>query len=618
MLTGTGDGMAKIEDHKYTIQEAFQQCFYIVPDYQREYVWTDKEVNQLLQDIDEQQDLGPAHEYFVGTILVSPTDQNNHFEVIDGQQRLTTFFLLLCALRHRFGDEPQRGLFDSLLATSYVDAKGDLKTNLKLEPRYEHAGELMNKIVALNADPSTTRAKIAAAGIPHFGSLENLLNAYDTVCRTLNDSYDDVAKLRRYWGYLANNVVFIQISTDVSSALKIFETINERGVGLNSMDLLKNLLFTQVKQTEFTQLKDEWKRISAPLEKAKEKPLRFLRYFLMANYKIKNARNDAVVREDEIYDWFRDKENAALCDYKNKPFEFVRKIIRNVEQFLAYTEGRGNDRKPNIAMESMQRLCGAAFSLHYVLLLAATNFPKDVFDYFVGQLESFLFYYIFTKTPTKDLERNFSLWADELREIGEMTDANAQKQRLNLFIAEKFQKNMASKDAELTDSLKRYTLQSMQQYRTRYLLAKLTQFVELSYKGMREPGSLNDYTVLEIEHILPNNPEADLRASFTAENIGKEYNDYKIKLGNLTLLEKPINVVASNGFFREKKAEYSHCGNYLTRSIVELVTVGKNSSINRINEKLIAFKTWGAAEIDQRQDMLIALARDIWKTTPIE
>jgi len=51
-----------------------------------------------------------------------------------------------------------------------------------------------------------------------------------------------------------NNVVFIQISNDVSSALKIFETINERGVGLNPMDLLKNLLFTQVRQTEFTQL----------------------------------------------------------------------------------------------------------------------------------------------------------------------------------------------------------------------------------------------------------------------------------------------------------------------------------------------------------------------------
>ena len=50
--------MAKIEDHKYSIEEAFRECFYIVPDYQREYVWTEKEVHQLLDDIDEQFDAG--------------------------------------------------------------------------------------------------------------------------------------------------------------------------------------------------------------------------------------------------------------------------------------------------------------------------------------------------------------------------------------------------------------------------------------------------------------------------------------------------------------------------------------------------------------------------------
>jgi hypothetical protein len=59
----------------------------------------------------------------------------------------------------------------------------------------------------------------------------------------------------------------------------------------------------------------------------------------MANYVIRNDRGDAVVREDEIYDWFVDKQNAALCDYATKPFEFVRKIIRDVEQYLAYTGG---------------------------------------------------------------------------------------------------------------------------------------------------------------------------------------------------------------------------------------------------------------------------------------
>ena len=95
--------MARIENHKYSVAEAFQECFYVVPDYQREYVWTDKEVQQLLEDIDEQIDSGSDKKYFVGMILVSPGSQKNHFDVIDGQQRLTTFYLLLlCALRHRF------------------------------------------------------------------------------------------------------------------------------------------------------------------------------------------------------------------------------------------------------------------------------------------------------------------------------------------------------------------------------------------------------------------------------------------------------------------------------------------------------------------------------------
>ena len=610
--------MARIENHKYSIEEAFRECFYIVPDYQREYVWTDKEVHQLLEDIGEQIDAGTTREYFIGTVLVSPTDQKNHYEVIDGQQRLTTFFLLLCALKHLFQGEPQRQMISGLISTSYVDSDGEVRTNLKLEPRYESAGEVMAKLVELDADPQTVRAGIQASGIASFGSLENLVNAYSTLYRYLKDNYDDAPKLKKYWGYLANNVVFIQISTDVSSALKIFETINERGVGLNPMDLLKNLLFTQVKQAQFTQLKDEWKKITKPLEKQKEKPLRFLRYFLMANYTIKNERGDAVVREDEIYDWFIAKDNAELCDYAGKPFEFVRKVIRNVEHYLAFANGLGNDGKPSLAMDSLKRLAGGAFSLHYVLLLAAANFPKQLFDHFVAQLESFLFYYIFTKTPTKDLERSFSQWADELRTIAETTDPVKQKVQLNIFVADRFEKNMAGKSQELADALKRFTLYSMQQYRTRYLLARLTQHVEMAFSGLKVPGSLEPFTNLEIEHILPNKPEDDLRGKWATENPGMVYDDYKNRLGNLTLLEKPINIVAGNDFYTAKQSEYSKSGNYLTRSLVALTDVGQNTSISRINAKLEAFPGWNAATIEKRHAMLIALAQDVWKTTPID
>jgi hypothetical protein len=337
----------------------------------------------------------------------------------------------------------------------------------------------------------------------------------------------------------------------------------------------------------------------------------------MANYVIKNDRGDAVVREDEIYDWLVAKDNASLCDYASKPFEFVRKVVRNVEHYLAFANGLGNDGRPNLAMDSLKRLAGGAFSLHYVLLLAAANLPKPLFDHFVSQLESFLFYYIFTKTPTKDLERNFSLWADELRAISESSDPVKQKEQLNAFVADRFAKNMARKSQELADALKRFTLDSMQQYRTRYLLARLTQYVDMAFSGQKTPSSLEPFTKLEIEHILPVSPTPELRAAWLVSNPNADYNDYKNRLGNLTLLEKPINIVAGNDFYTAKKLEYRKSGNYLTRSLAELTVVGQNTSISRINEKLEAFPVWESTSIEKRHAMLISLAQDVWQTTPI-
>jgi hypothetical protein len=115
----------------------------------------------------------------------------------------------------------------------------------------------------------------------------------------------------------------------------------------------------------------------------------------MANYKIKNERSDAIVREDEIYDWLVNKDNAAICDYKNDPFRFVRKIICHVEQFIDFTHGRGNDGQTSLAWTVCSG-SAAGHSAYYVLLLAASSFPKPLFDHFVRQLE---IYYIFTKTP---------------------------------------------------------------------------------------------------------------------------------------------------------------------------------------------------------------------------
>ncbi len=263
-------------------------------------------------------------------------------------------------------------------------------------------------------------------------------------------------------------------------------------------------------------------------------------------------------------------------------------------------------------MDNLKRLCGGAFSLHYVLLLAASNLPKALFDHFLQQLESFLFFFIFTKTPTRDLERNFSIWADELRDIAKETNETEQIIKLNKFLNDRFAISVRAKDAELTDKLKRYTLGSMQQYRTLYLLAKLTQYVDMAYQGMKTPSSLEGYMSLEIEHILPNNPDDMLLNDFITRNPGKDYDLYKNLLGNFTLLEKPINIVAGNDFFVKKCEEYKKSKHYLTSSIAQINIVGNDSSINRINKRLKSFTDWTADTIDERQAMLIDLIKDVW------
>ena len=99
----------------------------------------------------------------------------------------------------------------------------------------------------------------------------------------------------------------------------------------------------------------------------------------------------------------------------------------------------------------------------------------------MAQLESFLFYYIFTKTPTKDLERSFSQWADELRAIAETTDPVKQKVQLNIFVADRFEKNMAGKSRELADALKRFTLYRCSSTARAICCARLTQHVEMAF-----------------------------------------------------------------------------------------------------------------------------------------
>ena len=88
---------------KYLDLENCFKNFYIVPDYQREYIWEERQVNQLLSDVFDEFDNNRFKEYFIGSTVVFK-DNNGVYELIDGQQRTTTLFLIICALKYIYTD----------------------------------------------------------------------------------------------------------------------------------------------------------------------------------------------------------------------------------------------------------------------------------------------------------------------------------------------------------------------------------------------------------------------------------------------------------------------------------------------------------------------------------
>lgn len=498
---------------------------------------------------------------------------------------------------------------------------GGIETTLKLETQYESSGQVIQSIFDCDGDIKKLRNEIKSKRISFSGSVKKLYKAYEEIANFLEKNFsgeNEISDLEEFWDHLSKDIVFIQISTDVGTALKVFETINDRGVSLDAMDLLKNLLFSHVKKDEFSRLKDEWKKMTSPLEKNKVKNLRFLRYFLMAKYKIGKTRQEEIIYEDEIFSWFKKPLNIEQTSYKEDAFGFISVVKENVDHYIDFKDNNGNDGRPSIAIESLKALTGSSFSLHYVLLLAVAKLPRQLFVQFAYQLESFMFYYIFTKTTSKYLERNFSVWADKLRKIVDLRELDKQREALNTFLVEHFANDIAKKEKELINYLNELSLDNCPKYRIRYFLARIAQHLDMAIDGKKQRDSLKRYLDLEIEHILPRNPNSELLREWEEKYPDLGYASYVEYVGNLTLLGSTMNKIAGNDFYSSKVRNYKDSSIYLTKSLVSLADGGKNSSISRVNDFLKPYETWDREDIDDRQNRLVKLALEVWKITEIK
>lgn len=567
------------------------QSFYAVPDYQREYVWDTDEVEQLLKDVREEMGDGVAQdapEYFIGSIVVCP-GQDGVLDLIDGQQRMTTLYITLCAIRDRLAElgAPPSSVLNSQIADAAVDVSGEEKRRYRLDLQYEDSGDALTRL-----------ADGKAIETPSTQSMRNMQNAHHVVIRFLTSEFsNDVGGVRKFYGYLTNKVKLIRIQTeDVAKALKIFETINDRGVGLNSMDLLKNLLFMKTPKGQFDRLKDTWKELQDTIFRMGEKPLRFLRYFIFSRYDVE------LLREDEIYGWF--SKNEALVGYGRDPIGFAKELVSAAGAYERFREGKNERGERNRFLDNIRILGGKAARQHLILLLAGRHLDATLFDRLAAEVESLFFCYVITREPTRDFERNFAKWATELRSI-------QTEPELDAFITARFDKAKTDLANRFDDAMGRLALRSLQLYRFQYVLAKLTQQVDLLAYGETEGTRwLGNYVSggYEVEHIFPQTPSAEATAEFGS------ISDPEIvqRLGNLVLVEKSINTSLGNRPYSEKRPVYQQSKLLLTRALSERPKVGANTRIDRAVASVEPYTEWNESHLHKRQRSLVTLARAVW------
>ncbi len=586
--------MATIESQDLSVSKLFND-FYIVPSYQREYVWTKSEVEDFFKDIYDEfntSENSKISEYFIGSIIVCLTS-NGLYEVIDGQQRITTSYLLLCAIKFylkTFNQDIDK--LNNQISATDIDEDGNNIFRYRVTLQYEDSRGILEKI-AQQQDLSE---------IIETSSTQNIKNAYLKLISLLKEEFDSLeprdrtAHLRKFYAYFTGKVLLVRVKTaTLADALRVFATINYRGVNLDSIDLIKNLMFMEAKKQEYEIIKKEWKRMNDLLFKAKENPIRFIRYYLIAYYVESNT-----IKEKELYDWFLNSRNKAI--YQNSAVSFVKNLLSTSEFYLNLLNCKNIDNTYNKYINNLRCLSDKART-PFMVLLSARHLPVNLFMELSRHIENLFFIYLITKESTRNFENIFCSWCIKLRKVTNESDFYSFLNENIVSHKNKFKQRFESSFLNLSSDIPKTQL--------KYILAKLTKYIDEIAYGEDLNNSLDTYINrnVEIEHILPQKPSESFLNVFSQEY---DIESYINKLGNITLLEKPLNSSISNKSFTEKKEAYMQSKFLLTKTIAIKVTIGRNTAIDRAVAKLSTFEEWNAESIEKRQLMLTHIAKTIW------
>lgn len=557
-----------------TSNQTFRQLLgngliYHVPRFQRDYSWTEEEWEDLWEDILGTLAPGGEPAHYMGYLVLQTAD-NKLFDIIDGQQRLTTLNLLVLAVLKNLQELIRTGIDAAnnqlrlvQLRSSYIGFLDPvtLISRSKLTLNRNNDSYYQNYIVPLERLPQR-----------NLKASEQLLRrAFEWFHKAVQKHYGPKAEgkdLAQFIDSFADKLFFTVITvTDELNAFKVFETLNARGVRLSSTDLLKNYLFSVIHregshEQEINTLEQRWEGIIGRL--GSENFPDFLRVHW-------NSRHN-FVRQAELFKTIRSQIRE-----KGQAFQLLRDLEEDADTFAALSLPE------DTLWDSEQRKYIVELRIFnvrqpYPLLLSAKRMLDNA-DFTsllrACSIISFRYNAIAGLAPNEQ-ERAYNDIAKEVAEGKRTKVQDILRGLRSIYLSDaRFSNAFAEKQLKTTYARNNRLV--------RYILFQLERHLT---NREYDPDS-ERYT---IEHILPENP-SDNWTQFSDDEVER----FVYRLGNMTLLQAGPNRNLGNKPFADKCEAYNASEFEITRKVAE-----EN-------------REWNVERIAARQRNMAKQATAIWR-----
>lgn len=599
---------------------------YFIEDYQREYRWEEKHITDLIEDLTEKflNSEGKDH-YFLGSIIIS----NRHPEkfIIDGQQRLTSLTLLLIYIYRTLKD--QEALKEEIHELIYSEEEG---FKLSVDLRRECMSALLRhgKFSEEQSDESIKNIVERYKNIEKdfLGHLAGELN-------TSSDERELAAEvLPKFADWLIKEVYLVRITANSDAdAFAIFETLNARGLSLTPTEMLKGYLLTNgPKDKEIrSDLNTKWKELINELQSIGNggEDADAIKAWLRSQHAqdTRERKRNAPSRDferigTEFHRWVRDKveenelqliKETDFGDFISNDFRFYGKWYKFIRDAAEFDFARKNN------VEAIHYNARNNFTLQRTVLLAPlkkTDNDNDIrrkLRIVSSFLDILIARRIWNYQSTAYSTMQYTMFSLIKKIRGQSIDDLKEILFGSLKEMEKTEDPEEPYDSEKPyESLKTFGLHSRNTPRVRYLLARMTDYVQTQSGG----GSrYHEYITHEVEHIWANQyKDHDHQEEFKEQ----DFPAYRNRIGGLLLLLKNLN--ASYGALPyAKKRNYYIRENLLAQSLHEK-TYDHNPGFVRFNDKFkrnsgLEFQPhpeFKKEDLDKRQNLYRELCKQIW------